>query len=350
MTYGFPLTFPRKPLFGAALLSASLLFAGCGAPTPDSAAPADTTTDAASPDEAGLKMAVLLYGPPNDNSWNQAAFEGAKAIESTGVEVSISESVAEADVARVLRQYAETGYTLIVAHSFSYQDAVFQVAEEFPDVYFAWAGGIDNTGENVADYDQPFFEGAYLVGMVAADLSESGRLGALYGFDIPVCSSMGNAMEAGAQQIRPDATLVATAVGDWADIAKAKEAALAQADTGVDYWLECGEGPALGAMEAAKDQGGYVTGYVGDMSVLAPDVVASSIVWNMEPLFQAMLSDIEGGSFANQYYQQGIAEGGVTIAINPAIESLLDSSTLEMIADVEAQIRSGDFEVPFIIE
>jgi simple sugar transport system substrate-binding protein/basic membrane protein A len=30
---------------------------------------------------------------------------------------------------------------------------------------------------------------------------------------------------------------------------------LAQADTGVDFWMECGEGPALGAIEAAKEKG-----------------------------------------------------------------------------------------------
>ena len=37
-----------------------------------------------------------------------------------------------------------------------------------------------------------------------------------------------------------------TAVGDWADVAKAKEAALAQADVGVDFWIECGEGSGAG--------------------------------------------------------------------------------------------------------
>ena len=78
----------------------------------------------------------------------------------------------------------------------------------------------------------------------------------------------------------------------WVDVAKAKEAALAQADAGVDFWIECGEGPALGAIEAAKESDGYVTGYVGDMTENGPDVVLVNLVWNLEPMFAQMLEGV----------------------------------------------------------
>ena len=100
---------------------------------------------------------------------------------------------------------------------------------------FAWGGGIKKTAKNVADYDQPFYEAAYPIGVVAGHMSKTGKLGALYGFDIPVCHAMGEALLAGAKTVNPNAKLITTAVGDWVDVAKAKEAALAQADAGVDY-------------------------------------------------------------------------------------------------------------------
>ena len=112
-----------------------------------------------------------------------------------------------------------------MAHSFSYQDAVFEVAAEAPKTNFAWAGGIGQTAANVSDYDQPFYEPAYLVGILAGHVSQSGHLGALYGFDIPVCHAMGEAMLAGAKTVNPEATLTVTAVGDWGDVSAAKEAA-----------------------------------------------------------------------------------------------------------------------------
>ena len=68
---------------------------------------------------------------------------------------------------------------------------------------------------------------------------------------------MGEAFLAGAQLVNPDAKLPTTAVGVWEDVAAAKEPALAQADAGVDFWIECGENPALGAIESAKERCGY---------------------------------------------------------------------------------------------
>ncbi len=220
-------------------------------------------------------IAVILTGPWDDNSWNEAGYNAVHELEKDGVKIAYSENVADADVGRVLREYTDEGFEMIVAHSFSYQDPTFEVGEESPDTNYAWAGGIGRTAKNVADYDQPFYEAAYPIGVLAGHMSESGVLGALYGFDIPVCHAMGEALLAGAKTVNPDATLIQTAVGDWVDVAKAKEAALAQADAGVDFWIECGEGPALGAIEAAKDAGGYVVGYVGDMTENGPDVVFS---------------------------------------------------------------------------
>lgn len=337
-------------VIGLALTVPLLAIAACNpAPTgsADFARTTETTTDPAPTSEAP-RMALVLSGSSTDQSWDQAAFEAAEKLKEQGVEVAVSEAVDPADVAAVLRQYAEQDYALIVAHSFSYQDAVFEVSKEFPDVNFAWAGGIGETSENVADYDQPFYQGAYLIGLVAAKLSKTGQLGALYGFDIPVCHAMGEAMLAGAKQVRPDVTLTSAAVGDWYDVAKAKEAALSQAETGVDFWIGCGQGPTLGQIEAAKEAGGYATGYVGDMSSLGPEVVASNLIWNMEPLFQQMLNDTAADSFADQFYKLAIPEGVIQVSIPAAFQDEVGEDVIKTIDETKAKIAAGDVEVPFV--
>lgn len=303
------------------------------------------------PMEEEVSVALIMIGPKDDNSWAEAAYNALQGLEEQGIKTAYSESVADADVARVMREYVDEGYDVIIAHSFSYQDATFEVAAEAPDVNFAWAGGINGTAENVGDYDQPFFEPAYLVGIVAGYVSESGNLGALYGFDIPVCHSMGEAMLAGAQTVNPDATLTAGAVGDWGDVAAAKEAAVAQADTaGVDFWIGCGEGPTLGTIEAAKEVGGYATGYVGDMSSLGPDVVLTSIVWNMTPIFQAMYDKTVDGSFDNEWLAFGVADGALDIAINPDLADVVPQEALDAVEEAKAAIKDGSLKVPFVPE
>ncbi|MEB3210479.1 MAG: BMP family protein [Leptolyngbyaceae bacterium] len=342
----------RSALLGVTVAVPLLMLGACSTEpaATDSADATDESTDAATetPDSEAPRLALVLSGSSTDQSWDQAAFEAGEALKAEGVDVAVSEAVDPADVAAVLRQYAEEGYDLIVAHSFSYQDAVFQVAQEFPDVNFAWAGGIGETAENVADYDQPFYQGAYLVGLIAAELSKTGKLGALYGFDIPVCHAMGEAMLAGAKEVRPDATLTSAAVGDWYDVAKAKEAALSQAETGVDFWIGCGQGPTLGQIEAAKEVEGFATGYVGDMSSLGPEVVASNLVWNMKPLFDQMLEDTANETFSDQFYNLGVPDDVIKIEVTSEFQDDVSDEVIKALDETKAKIASGELEVPFV--
>lgn len=324
------------------LVIVALLLTACGAP--------EEAAEEPPAEESAGKFAVVLTGPWDDNSWNEAAYLGMRAMEEQGYEVTFSESIAEGDEVRVLREYADQGYDMIVAHSFGFRDGAFEVAEEYPDVNFAWAGGIGETGTNVADYTQDFYEAAYPIGIIAGHVSESGTLGALYGFDIPVCHAMGEALLDGAQTVNPDAALVTTAVGDWIDVAKAKEAALAQADAGVDFWIECGEGPALGSIEAAKEAGGFVTGYVGDMTENGPDVVMVNLIWNMEPMFAQMMSDTLDGSFDNEFYDYGIVQGAMLYEVNPGLEDQIPAEGLEAAQEAFEAIQAGDLEVEFVPE
>jgi basic membrane protein A and related proteins len=336
----------RRPSIILFLALVLILVAACAAPV---ASPATAPETQEEPEAESLgRIAVLLPGPPDDNSWNEAAYSALLAMEQEGYTIAFSETVADADAARILRSYADQGFQLVIGHSFGYQDAVFQVASEYPDVNFAWAGGIDQTAPNVADYDQPLFEPSYLAGVIAGYMSQSGRLGALYGFDIPVCHSMGEAMLAGARTVNPDATLTVTAVGDWIDVAKAKEAALAQADAGIDFWIECGEGPALGTIEAAKEAGGFVTGYVGDMTENGPDVVLVNLVWNVKPVFDDMIQRTLDGSFDAPFYQYGIREGAFDVTVNPALADQIPTEALEAMEAAKAQILSEELEVPYV--
>jgi simple sugar transport system substrate-binding protein/basic membrane protein A len=161
---------------------------------------------------------------------------------------------------------------------------------------------------------------------------------------------MGEAMLAGAKTVNPDARLITTQVGDWIDVAKAKEAALAQADAGVDFWIECGEGPALGTIEAAKEAGGWVTSYVGDMTENGPDVVLVNLIWNLEPLFEQMLDDTVNGNFDNPFYRPGIAEDVMLYTLNDALKDQIPQEALDAAEEAMDAIRNGDLEVPYVPE
>ena len=296
-------------------------------------------------------IAILLSGPANDNSWNEAGYNAIMALkEKNGTEVAFAESVEVGNAERTIRQYADLGYGMIVGHSFDYGDAILKVAPDYPDKGFAWAGGINGCDTNVSDYEQPFYEAAYPIGIIAAHVSKTGKLGALYGTDIPVCHSMGEALLAGAKTVNPDAELVTTAIGDWVDVAKAKEAALAQHDLGVDFWIECGEGPALGAIAAAQEVGGYVTGYVGDMTENGPDVVLLNLMWDLEPMFTEMVNQVANGTFNGEYFDYGVAKGAMKYQINEKLVDVIPAEAVTQAEEAMTSIINGEFEVEFVPE
>jgi simple sugar transport system substrate-binding protein/basic membrane protein A len=320
-------------------------------PVAEEPAAEEPAAEEAAPAEEPFKFALVLPGPMMDKSWNESAVLAVqKLAEKDNVEVAISESVTDADIARVLRQYSDEGYDFVWAHSFGFQDATFEVAKEYPDVNYAWGGGIGRAEGNVADYEQPFYEPAYLIGIIAGYVSETGKLGALYGFDIPACHSMGEALVAGARLVNPDATVAHAAIGDWYDVAKGKEAALAQADTGVDFWIGCGNSGAEGAIEAAKEVGGYTVSYLGDMFDLGPDVVMVNLIWDLEPLATQMMLDTQNGTFDGPYYQFGLPEGTFRLEYNPNLIDKIPQEAFDKIDEITAQIDAGEFEVPFIGE
>src|SRR5215813_10182752 len=130
------------------------------------ATPAATAAGTSAPVFKKVRVALILIGPQNDGSWAEAAVTALGKLKDAGYDTTFKESVADTDVERVMRSYIDDGYNAIIAHSFSFQDAVFAVAKDHPEVAFIWAGGIHHTAKNVGDYSQPFYQGAYLAGKI----------------------------------------------------------------------------------------------------------------------------------------------------------------------------------------
>ena len=130
---------------------------------------------------------------------------------------------------------------------------------------------------------------------------------------------------------------------------KAKEAAGAAAAEGADVFAACGEGPVLGQIELAKEEGLFSTGYVGDMSSLDPNTVLASMVWNTKELMRPMIEDFKAGTFSPaKYYSVGVADEGLLVEINPNLEGEISEEALALYEQRLQEIKDGTFEVPFI--
>lgn len=114
------------------VVASALLLTACGS------GDENTAGDAPAAVSEGFKVAYLPCGKINDNSWSQAGYEGVEeAAEELNLDVSVSESLATAEVEDAMRDYANDGYKVILGHCGSFVDAAAKVSKEFPDVWFS---------------------------------------------------------------------------------------------------------------------------------------------------------------------------------------------------------------------
>ncbi|HWK81207.1 MAG TPA: BMP family ABC transporter substrate-binding protein, partial [Thermomicrobiales bacterium] len=158
----------------------------------------------------GFKVAFIYVGPVGDLGWTYAHDEGRKYLEQVfpGIEASYSESVPEtgADAERVIRDYAQKGYNLIVATSFGFMDATVNVAKQFPDTQFIHISGY-KTAENLSTAFGKIEEPRYVSGQLAAAFAPSGKLGYVAAFPIPEVIRGINAFTLGVRKVNPEATV-----------------------------------------------------------------------------------------------------------------------------------------------
>ena len=295
-----------------------------------------------------VKTAIVLPCATSD-PWCKQGFDAAKALESRGdidLEVTTNAPQDTAGVTRVLAQYAQAGTQLLLAHS-TWQDAAFDVAQQFPDVNIA--SYAFELRDNVAILEEPIYQSAYLAGMLAGGLTESNTIGGSAGQDVPLCHAELEAFEAGAKRVNKQVRMIDTYIGDWNDSAKGKQATQAQIDQGADVVIACGGGPATGMAQAIKEAGISGFGYVGDMSSQAPENLVGSVMYNLEPYFEAAVKDVRNDTFRPaKRYEFGLADGGTDLRLNDRYSvKEIPADVMREMERVRDQIKSGDFEVPY---
>jgi basic membrane protein A and related proteins len=296
-----------------------------------------------------VKTAIVLPCPTSD-TWCKQGHDAAKKLEADGeVELEVTTSAPQdtAGVTRVLAQYAQSGTELLLAHS-TWQDAAFDIADQFPDVNIATYAF--ELKENVAILEEPIYEGAYLAGMLAGGITESNTIGGSAGQDVPLCHAELEAFEAGAKRTNPQVKMIDAYIGDWNDAAKGKQATQAQIDQGADVVIACGGGPATGMAQAIKQADISGFGYVGNMDSQAPKNMVGSVIYNLEPYFKAAVEDVRNDSFRPaKRYEFGLADGGVDLQLNDgyAVKEI-PAKVMDDMEKVKEQIKSGEFKVPYV--
>jgi len=298
-----------------------------------------------------LRVALLTSGPVSDAGWNAAGYEGLMLLEdSLGAEVSHQQTRTPAEYDEAFLAYGSSGYDLVFAHGFEYQDAALRAGARFPEMTIVVSGG-GRIAENVVPLIFRLEQASYLAGMVAATLSESGVVGMVGGVEIPPVQGTFRAFEAGALAVDPDVRVLESFIGNWDDVAAAKEAAVAQLGRGADVLIHNVDAASFGVFQAVREvveAGGtaWALGMNSDQNHVAPDVIVGSAVIRVPRAFLETARRWRAGALGGAPIYTGTEEQVVDFVFNPALADEIPADLRAAVEGAREDIRSGELEVP----
>jgi basic membrane lipoprotein Med (substrate-binding protein (PBP1-ABC) superfamily) len=287
-----------------------------------------------------------IYTVPVEQQWVSRIHQAALTAQARGdIEYSFSENVSNTDYARVMREYAEAGNTLIVGEVFGAEAEAREVAADYPDVAFLMGSSFkeDAGPPNFAVFDNYIQDSAYLTGIIAGAMSETGNIGMVGGFPIPEVNRLMHAFMAGAREMNPDTTFQVSFIGSWFDPPKAKETALAMIENGADVMYA----ERFGVSDAAAEQGVLAIGNVIDTQADYPDTVVASAIWHFEPTLDRAIAEVRTGTFGAADYgvYSYMIEGGTSLAPLGTFEGRVPQEAMDLLARRQSEIMSGEFVV-----
>lgn len=297
-----------------------------------------------------IKVALILSGPANDQGWNAVALQGLKDAEAKyGIKSAYSENVGIADSEAAFMDYASQGYDLVIGHGFQYGDPAVNVGKKFPKTKFM-AIEANSSSDNVASYVIACEQAGYLMGILAASMSKTGKIGMVGGIEQPSIIKVVEAYKLGAKAWNPKIQVMDVYIGSFTDVNLGKEAALAMADKGADVLSHIANQAGTGVIKAAEERGLLSTGDSWDQSVISPKAVVCSTVYNVPTLVMIAVDKVRTGTFKGGVFNMGMKEAVVDIAPYHDFDAKIAKKAKDMIADLKKKITEGKFAVPLVLK
>ncbi|MCG8354644.1 MAG: BMP family ABC transporter substrate-binding protein [Kiloniellales bacterium] len=293
---------------------------------------------------------VYDMGGKFDKSFNQAAYDGAEAFKkATGIEYLDFEPSTEAQREQALRNMARRGVNVIVAVGFSQASAVEAVAPELPDVKFTVIDGVVEA-PNVQSVVFKEHEGSFLVGMLAAMASKTGKVGFVGGMDVPLIRKFACGYEHGVRHVDAEAQVFANMTGNtpaaWNDPTKGGELARSQFDRGADVIFAAAGSTGVGVYQAAQDAGKLAIGVDSNQNHLHPGTMLSSMVKRVDVATEEAFRSAMDGTWEAGFRVLGLAEDGVGWALDEHNRALISAEMESALEQARQKIVAGEIVVP----
>ena len=366
----------KKRLLSSILCAAvvSSMLMGCGGTSQET--PASGTTDTETTDTGeepqaadsgttsvgGAELALVTdLGTIDDKSFNQGSWEGLKKY---GDENSISYKYYQPQEGTT-SSYVETiglaiegGAKLVVCPGFLFEEPIYIVQDEYPDVTFILIDGephnADNSDRKTNTNVLPILfqedQAGFLAGYAAVKEGYT-NLGFMGGMAVPAVIRYGygyiQGAEAAAKEMNVPVTLTYHYTGNFDATPEAKAMAASWYKNGTEVIFGCGGAVGNSVMAAAEEAGAKVIGVDVDQSSESETVITSAVKLLSNSVYDGVKS-----------YYDGSFKGGATAVLtveNNGLGLSMESSKFETFTQedydaVYAKLAGGEFTINNSIE
>ena len=298
---------------------------------------------------------------------------------------------------RGVRNLAAAGTNLHIAAGFSQEEAIGEVAAEFPWTSFLLIDAVAE-GSNIQSVTFKDHEGSYLVGYLAGLMSQTGVVGFVGGMDVPLIRNFAQGFDLGVRAACATCTVLSENIGDtfeaWNDPVRAFELASGFHDQGADIIYaaagDYGNGvidfvngqrcfeptgqlrstPLTGALAQLERDADYQAGcpagsqplffigvdsnqnYLGDIdgNPATMNHGLTSMLKRVDVVAATAIRDSIAGNFTGGWQELGLLENAVGYAVDEYNEALIPQEVRDQLEAVRQDIMAGRLSVPPYVE
>lgn len=306
-------------------------------------------------DDGKIKIALIVENTIDDKGWCQAMHDGILGAQKAlpgKIEYSYSEKMKPVDAGSAARQYVADGYNIIIGHGAQYKNLMLEMADEYPDVTFAFGTSAEVGPANVVTYMPESEETGFLSGMIAASISKVKVLGVVGPVDGGDAARYNRGFVLGAKSVDPTIKIMVAHTGSFSDYIKAGEVAQSQIKAGADV-LTGSSQQALGALRATAEYANEDIWWVGqDLAQLTMQegkekcIAASS--YDYSSVIISLVNNYEQGIKGGVCIPMNFKNGGFIFGFNENLKSLyegdLESAVMAQLDKFKAQSNLVDWK------
>jgi basic membrane lipoprotein Med (substrate-binding protein (PBP1-ABC) superfamily) len=330
------------------------LLVGCG----------DSSSGTTQPAAKVFKIGLIVSGSTADGGWNRAARLAIEDLtKQPGYRLAVAEKVDPSKAGNEMRSFAADGFDLVIGHGYEFavpaREAAGTLGAAGKTKFLVSGYPLSEPGIMTLDFD--LAQSCYQLGIIAASVSQSNKIGFIGGSEIPSLVACFKGFEAGAKSVKPDIVVVkAYTSWDMPELSKSQTEAFIQQN--VDVILQNVDAASRGVFEAVHEWNAksgstnHVPGTVWvfgtnsnqNDNIICPEYTLASAVIRLDKAFANVVKSIQDGTFTPGVQTENIANGICVTEVNPKLveRGVISKDVLAKVQEAGAKLASGELKLP----